>query len=264
MPPTISAIAATTASTVGTRKFRFRLSSDVCRHASKGPTPVRNTRNSPIGTFTRLKKGGPTVTLLPVTHSDSTANSVPQSTAKHDTSSTRLLNRKPDSRETSESSRCSLRSVSRLRTNTYTQVAKQNAINHTNQMPMPDCANACTELTTPERVRNVPKIANRNVMKMSHMFHIFIMPRFSCIITECRNAVIVSQGSREAFSTGSHPQYPPQPSTSYAQCAPRKMPQVRNSHATMVQRRVMWIHFSPGYFIISAPSAKANGAVTPT
>ena len=32
----------------------------------------------------------------------------------------------------------------------------------------------------------------------------------------------------------------------------------------MVQRRVMWIHFSPGYFMISAPSANANGAVTPT
>ncbi len=73
-------------------------------------------------------------------------------------------------------------------------------------MPMPDCAKACTELTTPERVRNVPKMASRNVVKMSHMFHIFIMPRFSCIMTECRNAVMVSHGSREAFSTGSHPQ----------------------------------------------------------
>src|SRR5262250_1176012 len=116
MPPTTSAIAATTINTVGSRKFRFRLSSDVCRQASNGPTPVRNTRNSPIGTFTRLKNGGPTVTLLPVTHSDKTGNKVPHSTAKHDTSSTRLLNRKLDSRETSDSSLCSLRNVSRLRT----------------------------------------------------------------------------------------------------------------------------------------------------
>src|SRR5208337_2396786 len=108
--------------------------------------PVRNTRNNPIGTLTRLKNGGPTVTLLPVTHSDRTGNSVPHSTAKHDTSSTRLLNRKLDSRETSESRRCSLRRVSRLRTNTYTQVAKQIAINQTNHVPMLDWANACTEL----------------------------------------------------------------------------------------------------------------------
>src|SRR5512144_507688 len=106
-------------------------------------------------------------------------------------------------------------------------------------MPMPDCAKACTELTTPERVRNVPKIASRNVVKMSHMFHIFIMPRFSCIITECRKAVAVSQGRSDAFSTGSHPQYPPQPRTEYAQCAPSTIPQLRKSQPTIVQRRVM-------------------------
>ena len=38
------------------------------------------------------------------------------------------------------------------------------------------------------------------------MFQTFIMPFFSCIITECRNAVPLSQGSSEAFSTGSQPQ----------------------------------------------------------
>jgi hypothetical protein len=32
------------------------------------------------------------------------------------------------------------------------------------------------------------------------------MPRFSWIITECRNAVMVSQGRKLAFSTGSHAQ----------------------------------------------------------
>jgi hypothetical protein len=41
---------------------------------------------------------------------------------------------------------------------------------------------------------------------MSQTFQFFIMPRFSCIITECRKAVPVSQGMREAFSTGSHHQ----------------------------------------------------------
>ena len=102
------------------------------------------------------------------------------------------------------------------------------------------------------------------VAKISHMFHIFSMPRFSCIMTECRNAVPVSQGMNEAFSTGSQPQYPPQPNTEYAQWAPRATPQLRKSQVTMVQRRVMWIHFSPGYFMISAPRAKANGMQKPT
>src|SRR5580698_1221816 len=206
MPPMIRAMAVRTASAVGQIKLRFTRSSEVCRQASSGPIPVRNTRKIPIGTLTRLKNGGPTVTFDPVTASDRTGNSVPHSTAKHDTSSTRLLNRKLDSRETSDSSRCSLRNVSRLRTKKYTQDANAIARNHTNQVPMLDCANACTELTTPLRVRNVPKIASRNVVKISHMFHIFIMPRFSCIITECRNAVIVSHGNSDAFSTGSHPQ----------------------------------------------------------
>ena len=45
-----------------------------------------------------------------------------------------------------------------------------------------------------------------NVMKTKTMFHIFIIPRFSCIMTEWRNAVVESQGRREAFSTGSQPQ----------------------------------------------------------
>ena len=71
---------------------------------------------------------------------------------------------------------------------------------------MADCANACTELTTPERVSSVPRIVSRNVEKISHTFQFFIMPRFSCIMTECRKAVPVSHGISEAFSTGSQPQ----------------------------------------------------------
>ena len=57
-----------------------------------------------MGTFTLLKKGGPTLILLRVNHSESTGKSVPHRTAKQAASSTRLLNRKLDSRETSESS----------------------------------------------------------------------------------------------------------------------------------------------------------------
>ena len=48
---------------------------------------------------------------------------------------------------------------------------------------------------------------------MRTMFQILSMPFFSWIMTECKKAVPVSQGKRAAFSTGSQPQYPPQPST---------------------------------------------------
>src|SRR5204863_9003559 len=100
-------------------------------------------------------------------------------------------------------------------------------------------ANACTELTTPERVRNVPKMHRKNVAETSTMFHTFIMPFFSCIITECRKAVPLNHGSTLAFSTGSHPQYPPQPSTWYAHAEPSITPVDWNSHVTSVQRRVV-------------------------
>src|SRR5580704_5330503 len=124
MPPTIRAMAVNTAIMTGQRKLRLTRSKEVVRQASSGPMPVSRIRKIAIGTLTRLKNGGPTVTFDPVTASDSTGNSVPQSTAKHETSRTRLLNRKLDSRETSDSSRCSLFKVSRLRTKKYTQVAK--------------------------------------------------------------------------------------------------------------------------------------------
>src|SRR5207248_8285315 len=42
------------------------------------------------------------------------------------------------------------------------------------------------------------------------------------------------------------------------------MPTLRNSQLIMVQRRVIWIHFSPGYFMISAANANANGTENPT
>src|SRR5215467_16317252 len=108
----------------------------------------------------------------------------------------------------------------------------------TNQGPMLDCANACTEATTPLRVRKVPIMHRRNVVNTSQTFHTFIIPRFSCIITECKKAVPVSHGSKDAFSTGSQPQYPPQPRTAYAQCAPSKIPHDWNIHAIIVHLRV--------------------------
>ena len=47
----------------------------------------------------------------------------------------------------------------------------------------------------------------------STTFQTFSMPFFSCTITECRKAVAVSHGISAAFSTGSHAQKPPQPTS---------------------------------------------------
>src|SRR5437016_14420902 len=106
-------------------------------------------------------------------------------------------------------------------------------IKPTNQLLVLDCANACTELTTPLRVMKVPRMHSRNVVNTSHTFHTFIIPRFSCIITECRNAVPVSHGSKEEFSTGSHPHYTPHPSNEYAQCSLSNITMVLNIHVNI-------------------------------
>ena len=74
--------------------------------------------------------------------------------------------------------------------------------------------NAWTDWTTPERVMKVPKIVRKNVVMTSVTFQTRSMPRRSWTMTECRNAVAVNHGSRPAFSTGSQPQKPPQPSSS--------------------------------------------------
>ena len=51
---------------------------------------------------------------------------------------------------------------------------------------------------------NVPKMVRKNVVMTSVTFHTRSMPRRSCTMTECRNAVAVNQGRSAAFSTGSH------------------------------------------------------------
>ena len=88
----------------GQAKFRFKLSVEVFRHASNGPTPVRNNSNNPSGRFTLLKNGVPTLILDPDSHSEKTGNNVPDRTATHETSKIKLLNRKLDSRDATESS----------------------------------------------------------------------------------------------------------------------------------------------------------------
>src|ERR1700683_1623471 len=103
--PKMSAITpATTPPSSGHAKFRLSASNDVLRQARSGPTPVSNRRNRAMGIFTLLKNGGPTLILLPTTHSERTGKSVPHNTAKHAANKIKLLNRKLDSRDTSESS----------------------------------------------------------------------------------------------------------------------------------------------------------------
>src|SRR3984893_12243873 len=197
----------------GQKNARRRLSIELLRQAINGPMPVSSIRPNAMGTLMRLKNGASTLIFSPVTASEITGNSVPHSTAKQLASRIRLLNMKLDSRETTLSRRASLfRYFSRSRMSS-TVAPIPIARKMTKYLPIDDCAKACTELTTPERVRNVPKMQRKKVPEIRTMFQTFIMPFFSCIITEWRNAVALIHGSKDAFSTGSQAQYPPQPST---------------------------------------------------
>src|SRR5258708_373292 len=88
----------------GQPKLRFRLSPEVLRQASSGPTPVRKRIASPTGIMILLKNGAPTLMRLLVNHSEKTGKSVPERTAMQATRKSRLLKRKLDSREIIESS----------------------------------------------------------------------------------------------------------------------------------------------------------------
>ena len=74
-------------------------------------------------------------------------------------------------------------------------------------------AKACTEVSTPERTRNVPSSDSEKVRIASRMVQIFSASRFSITIAECSSAVPASHGISEAFSTGSQNHQPPQPSS---------------------------------------------------
>ena len=65
------------------------------------------------------------------------------------------------------------------------------------------------------------------------------------------------------FSTGSHAQYPPHPSTEYDHSEPRNSPAVRQTQANIVHRRVMRIHWSDRRPVSSAAIPNANGTVMP-
>ena len=123
---------------------------------------------------------------------------------------------------------------------------------------------ACTDWTTPERVMNVPKIVRKNVTMTSVTFQTRSMPRRSWTMTECRNAVAVNHGSRPAFSTGSQPQNPPQPSSSYAHSMPSVRPNDRNSQPIIVQRRTARSQESSRWPVNSAAMPNAYGIVIAT
>ena len=81
-------------------------------------------------------------------------------------------------------------------------------------------ANACTDVSTPERTRNVPMSESEKARMASRMDQTFSASRFSITTSEWSSAVAASHGISEAFSTGSQNHQPPQPSCNRPSMSP--------------------------------------------
>src|SRR6476646_10863948 len=89
-------------------------------------------------------------------------------------------------------------------------------------------ANACTDVSTPERTRNVPTSDSENAQIASSTVQFLNVPRFSVTASEWMSAVPTSHGMNDAFSTGYQNHHPPQPSSYYANMLPIMMQTIRN------------------------------------
>ena len=58
----------------------------------------------------------------------------------------------------------------------------------------------------PYLVRNLPRTQRLNARLLSTIVHVAVEDRGLYVLKQCSRAVAISQGSREAFSTGSHAQ----------------------------------------------------------
>ena len=74
-------------------------------------------------------------------------------------------------------------------------------------------AKACTEVMMPDRTINVPISEKPKAKIAKRIVQLFSASRFSTTIAECNRAAAINHGMKEAFSTGSQNQNPPQPSS---------------------------------------------------
>ncbi len=232
-------------------------------HGSNGATAMRASSARAGGAVIRSKYGLPTVTGVPRAASMASGASVPTRTVKANVTKSTLLTRKSRSREKPGRSPAPARDRS-ARQASSPPVATSAAVRSPSSAgPTADLVKECTLATAPLRVRNVPISTRRNAATARETFHLRSPPRRSCTISECSNAVATNHGMMEAFSTGSHPQYPPQPSTPYDHQAPSTIPAVSGIQAIIVHRRITRTRSRPHSPVSRLATPYANGTTRP-
>ena len=214
-PPSRTASASVPAPHHAGQNNRSRSNSPLAlRHGNAGATAIKNSSTRPIGRLIVSKNGEPTAILRSSFASTMSGKTVPSSTTKANRANTALFARNAPSRETAESIAPGERSWSPRQAMSANETATMTPNAPSRYGPIVPSLKACTLLITPLRVRKVPRMVSENVATNRLRFHTRNIPRRSCTITEWIYAVPVSQGRKLAFSTGSQPHTPPQPSTS--------------------------------------------------
>jgi hypothetical protein len=95
------------------------------------------------------------------------------------------------------------------------EMIRNASMKKTSEPVMPRSANECTEKSakTPDLVKKVQYIIRIKEKTANMKFVLYNFLRLFCKTMPCISAMINSHGRRDAFSTGSQPQYPPHPST---------------------------------------------------
>ena len=99
-----------------------------------------------------------------------------------------------------------------------------------------------TDAIVPDLTINVPIITNVKVNILSNIVQFSWYVDFLGNFIAWINAVEVIHGIREAFSTGSQNQNPPQPNSLYAHHAPEPIPTVKKLQASSIHGFIDWIH----------------------
>src|SRR3954453_10804545 len=160
----VNATSATSAANVnasGATTTRLSPDSVTRRQANMGPMPDSSTSTSASGTVSRSNQGGPTLAFSPVSASEISGKKVPHMITRARPTRTRLLSRKNDSRESSESSRASERRSGRRDSTSATEKATTIPMNTRNWVPIVEAPKAWIESRMPERTRKVPINANK-------------------------------------------------------------------------------------------------------
>ena len=184
LPNKTDPVTAAVAATEGQNRRTRNSSADALRQGRTGAIAMRNSNARPIGIDIRSKYGAPTESRSSVRASTISGNTVPRNTTKARTANSTLLARNEPSRESGESIRPGERSRSPRQPIRPTVTTTITAKNDSNHGPMSDSLNAWTESSTPERVRNVPRIVSAKVAHSRDRFQTRSMPRRSWTITE--------------------------------------------------------------------------------